>query len=63
MLKQSVWLKPSTSGTTDDTTSLLRQEYQAYQSLFQAQPTLVQQYLRIQAAALAEAVLQKLHHV
>jgi len=58
MIEQSLLLKLSSLGLADNTTSRLRQEYQAYKSLFQAQPVLVQQYLGIQAAALAEAILQ-----
>ena len=60
MIEQSLILKLSSPGLADDTTSRLRQEYQANQSLFQAQPGLVQQYLGVQAAALADAVIQGL---
>src|SRR4030066_1263880 len=58
MMEQSLLLKLSFPGLADNTTSRLRQEYQAYQRLFQAQTGLVQQYLGLQAASLAEAVVQ-----
>ncbi len=58
MIEQSLLLKLSSPGVIDDTTSRLRQEYRAYQSLFQAQPTAVQQIIGAQAARLAEAVDQ-----
>ena len=58
MLEQTLLLKLSTPGIIDDTTSRLRQEYKAYQTLFQAQPATVQQYLGSQAARLAESVIQ-----
>ncbi|HEX9091045.1 MAG TPA: hypothetical protein VF831_06120 [Anaerolineales bacterium] len=57
MLEQTLLLKLSSPGIIDDTTSWLRQEYRAYQSLFQAQPVKVQQHLGTQAARLAEAVV------
>jgi len=60
MIEQSLLLKLSTPGLADSTTSRLRQEYQAYQRLFQAQPALVQQYLGTQAASLVEAIIQGL---
>ncbi len=60
MIEQSLLLKLSSPGLADNTTSRLRQEYQANQLLFQAQPALVQQYLGVQAAALADAVIQGL---
>jgi len=63
MLEQSLLLKLSSPELADNTTSRLRQEYQAFQYLFQAQPALVQQYLGIQAASLAEAVIQGLNQV
>lgn len=62
MIEQSLLLKLSSPGIADNTTSLLRQEYQAYQRLFQAQPVLVQQYLGVQAASLAEAIIKNLSH-
>ena len=58
MIEQSLLVKLSAPGLAENTTSRLRQEYQAYQNLLQAQPVLVQQYIGIQAAALAETVLQ-----
>ncbi len=63
MLEQSLLLKLSSPGITDNTTSRLRQEYQAYQGLFQIQSSLVQQFLGAQAAALAEAVVQGIPEV
>jgi len=63
MLEQSLLLKLSSPELADNTTSRLRQEYQAYQNLFQAQPMLVQQYFGIQASALAEAIIQGLPRV
>jgi hypothetical protein len=58
MIEQSLLLKLSSPGIADSTTSQLRQEYQAYQSLFQAQPSSIQNYLETQAASLVEALLQ-----
>src|SRR4030042_318190 len=63
MLEQSLLLKHSSPGITNNTTSRLRQEYQAYQSLFQIQSLLVQQFLGAQAAALAEAIVQGIPEV
>ena len=40
---------------------MLRQEYQTYQNLFQAQPPVVKQYLNAQASALAEAIIKGSH--
>jgi len=61
MIEQSALLKLSSPRIIDDTTSFLRHEYQAYQSLFQMQPIMVQQFLGTQAASLAEAIVQGLH--
>lgn len=58
MIEQSLLLKQTSPYIADNTSSRLRQEYQAYQRLFQAQTVMVQQYLGIQAAVLAEAVIQ-----
>jgi hypothetical protein len=58
MIEQSLLLKLSAPGLADDTTSRLRQEYQVYQALFQAQSSLGQQYLGSQAASITEAVLR-----
>ena len=63
MLEQSLLINLTSPGIAENTTSQLREEYQACQNLFQAQPTLVQQYLGAQAASLAEAMLQGLHQV
>lgn len=60
MIEQSLILKLSAPGLADSTTSRLRQEYQAYQKLFQQQTTLTQQYLGTQAASMAEAIIQGL---
>ena len=60
MIEQSLLLKLSSPGIADNSISRLRQEYLAYQRLYQAQPVLVQQYLGIQAASLAEAVINSL---
>ena len=58
MTEQSILLTISSVGVTDNTLSQLRREYQAYQSLFQAQPSSIQNYLETQAASLVEALLQ-----
>jgi hypothetical protein len=63
MLDQSVLINLSSSGIISSNISQLRQEYQANQRMFQAQPTLIQQYLGTQAASLAEAVVQGLLQV
>ena len=42
--------------------SYLAQEYQRWQALFQAQPTLIQRYIETQAQVMAEALLQPLSH-
>jgi hypothetical protein len=58
MIEQSLLLKLSSPELTDYKTSRLRQESQAYQTLFQSQSPLVQQYLLTQANTLAEAIVQ-----
>jgi hypothetical protein len=58
MLEQALLIKLSNPLIAQTTTSHLRYEYQAYQNLFQAQPALVQQFLGVQAASLAEAVVE-----
>ena len=63
MLEQPVLINITSPRIAETTTSQLRQEYQAYQNLFQAQPALVQQYLGVQAASLAEATLEGLLQV
>jgi hypothetical protein len=63
MLEQSILINLTSPGIAKNTTSQLRQEYQTCQNLFQAQPTLVQQYLGAQAASLAEAIVQGSHQV
>ncbi len=63
MLEQSVLIKLTSPGIVDNSTSQLRQEYQACQNLFQVQPALVKQYLGAQAASLAEAVVEGLLQV
>ena len=61
MLEQSLLINLTSPGIAENTSSQLRQEYQTCQNHFQAQPTLVQQYLGTQATSLAEAILQGLH--
>ena len=63
MIEQSLLLKLSSPGIADNMTSRLRQDYQAYQGLFQAQSIRVQQYLGTQAAAVAEAIVKGLPQV
>jgi hypothetical protein len=53
----------SSSGLVDGTVSQLRQEYQTYQELMQAQPPLVQRFLETQAVAVADAIIQGLPQV
>jgi hypothetical protein len=62
-MEQSLLLNLTSSGLADDTTSRLRQEYQGYQRLFQAQSGLVQQYLQTQATLVAEALIQGTSHL
>ena len=57
MLEQSLLIKLSSPGIADSATSRFRQEYQAYQALFNAQSPLTQQYLLTQANSLAEAIV------
>jgi hypothetical protein len=47
-------------GMANTAVSQLRQEYQEYQELLQAQPPLVQRFLEMQASSMAEAVIQNL---
>jgi len=63
MLEQSLLINLSSPGITENTTSQLRREYLAYVNLLQAQPALVQQFLGVQAASLAEAVVGGLSHI
>lgn len=51
------------TGLADGAVSQLRQEYLSYQDLLQAQPPLVQRFLEIQAASLADAIVQGLSQV
>ena len=60
MLEQSLSINLASPGIAENTTSQLRQEYQACQNLFEMQPTLVQQYLGTQATTLAEAIMKGL---
>jgi hypothetical protein len=62
MIEQSLILKRSSPDNAENSTSRLRQEYQAYQRLFQAQTGLVQQYINLQAASVAEALDQRASH-
>jgi hypothetical protein len=50
-------------GLEDSAVSQLRQEYDGFQELLQAQPPLVQRFLETQAASVAEAVIQGLPQV
>jgi hypothetical protein len=45
--------------TPDDVLELLRQEYEAQQTLFAAQPAIVQRFLEAQVRSLAEAIIQR----
>jgi hypothetical protein len=63
MLEQSLLINLSSPGIAEHTTSQLRREYLANQNLLQAQPDLVQQFLGVQAASLAEAVMEGLSRV
>jgi hypothetical protein len=63
MMEQSLLLKLSSSGLSENSTSRLRLEYEAYQQLFQLQPVLQQQYLLMQSSALAEVILEATNHV
>jgi len=60
MIEQSVLLKLSSPSFAESTISQLRQEYQAYQRLFQAQSAIGQQYLSDQAASVTDAILHGL---
>jgi hypothetical protein len=51
------------TGLANGAVSQLRQEYQTYQELMQAQPPLVQRFLETQAVALADAIMQGLPQV
>jgi len=62
MIEQSLILALSSPDNVENSASRLRQEYLAYQRLFQAQPGLVQQYLSIQAASVADAIDQGASH-
>jgi hypothetical protein len=57
MLENSLTLNLPVPGVVDNVTSQLRQNYLVYQKLFQAQPTLEQQYLKDQATGLADAIV------
>ena len=47
------------TATLDVSTSHLREEYQRWRSLFEAQPTLVQRFMEGQARAMADALIQR----
>jgi hypothetical protein len=51
------------SPTSNGPIGHLRQEYEAHQALFQAQPPLVQRFLEAQARPVAEAFIQRHPHV
>jgi hypothetical protein len=57
MIEQSLLLKLSSPMSSDHTTSRLRQEYQAYQKLYEIQSSLTQQYLISQAVLAAKAIV------
>lgn len=57
MIEQSMLLKLTSPELAENIASRLRQEYQAFGILFNAQSTLTQQYLVTQAATLAEAIV------
>jgi hypothetical protein len=65
MAKQSKSKKSSMriSDLAGGAVSQLRQEFEDYQELFQAQPPLVQRFLETQASSVAEAVVQDLPQV
>lgn len=63
MIQQSILLKLSSQGPAESTTSQLRQEYQAFHQLFQAQPAREQQFFSNQAAGLADAIMQGMTQV
>ena len=46
-------------GQTDQATGQLRQDYEAQQALFSAQPSIVRRFLEAQARSIAEGMLQK----
>jgi hypothetical protein len=58
MIGQSITFTLTSNGIAEGKTSQLRQEYQANQQWFQAQTAAVQRFLTVQAASLAEAVIQ-----
>ncbi len=56
-------LSKTSTDIADQATSQLRIEYEAQQTLFRAQPAIVQRFLETQARPLAEALLQRLPQV
>jgi hypothetical protein len=63
MIEHSLLLKLTSPGLIDGTTSQLRQEYLAYQKLFQTQPDVVQKYLNTQAGMIADALMKGLPQI
>ena len=53
----------STNHNNDSAVSLLKQEYEAQQSLFEMQPALVKRFLESQASQLADAVMQNIPQI
>ncbi|MEN6300742.1 MAG: hypothetical protein ABFD51_12685 [Anaerolineaceae bacterium] len=53
----------STNQNNDSAVSLLKQEYEAQQSLFEMQPALVKRFLESQASQLADAVMQNIPQI
>ena len=53
----------STNHNDDSAVSLLKQEYEAQQSLFEMQPALVKRFLESQASQLADAVMQNIPQI
>jgi hypothetical protein len=63
MIEQSLLMKLALPGQADHNTSRLRQECETYRQLFEAQSAGIQQYLRAQAANIAEAICQGFKHI
>jgi hypothetical protein len=58
MIEQALLLKLSAQNLSESNASQLRQEYLAYQRLFNAQSSSEQQYLNAQAVALSDAIIK-----
>ena len=57
--KSSLSTTTSSVRTGDDTTNHLRDEYNQWQTLFDAQPTIAQRFLETQARPLADAIVER----